>query len=656
VIVARRGSRATARVAGALLLAALALLALAWLGPSTAQATFPGENGKIAFERDGAIRAVNPDGTGEIFFTCPEGEVIDPSERRAYAPIWSPDGRRIAFNRRVPSDSVAAPDLTRLFTLNPDGTENSFGGQDDFSPAWSPDGERIAFLGAQWSFEGFDDFVVVANHDGSDRTTLAEEARSPAWSPDGERIAFERDGGIWVMNADGSDQTLLAEQAVTPAWSPDGERIAFERDGGIWVMNADGSDQTLLAEQAVSPAWSPDGERIAFERDGGIWVMNADGSDPRRLAEGEGATWSPDSQRIAFARSGALWVVNADGGDARLLVTGWGPDWQAIAPGTNGVPISSQPFCFTGLRRNTNRGTARLVVEVSRPGRVVLRRGRGVRPFARAHREAGAGRVVLRVRPRGRVKRKLERRAIVRLPVPVRVTYRPPGGEPRTRSGRLWLVRAPRRCRPVDNERVRVIRIQGTLGCKRIRRLAARTVYRGRPISPANTGFYCAWYPDFSSGFPRVKVNGRTYIKGFCRVEGESRLRVSFLGLRKKADLWERTFTSTAVTEDGEPRPLVPGTRIRMYFNLHDAEEGRGNAEWSAGCGRFSTNVRVTTERIRFDPIRRRDLSPECGEDRQRQNDWLADLFESDPRWRLRDRRLVLRSAGIVIRLRAGRG
>jgi heat shock protein HslJ len=46
-------------------------------------------------------------------------------------------------------------------------------------------------------------------------------------------------------------------------------------------------------------------------------------------------------------------------------------------------------------------------------------------------------------------------------------------------------------------------------------------------------------------------------------------------------DLWGRTFVSVAVTEDGEPRPLIPGTRIELTFGQREDE---GGIRWKAGC------------------------------------------------------------------------
>jgi hypothetical protein len=52
------------------------------------------------------------------------------------------------------------------------------------------------------------------------------------------------------------------------------------------------------------------------------------------------------------------------------------------------------------------------------------------------------------------------------------------------------------------------------------------------------------------------------------------------LDVNEPADLlWNRTFYSVSVSEDGEPRVLVPGTRIRVDLVSPSAEEGAG---WGA--------------------------------------------------------------------------
>ncbi len=95
-----------------------------------AWATFPGDNGKIAFVTQGqptstqVIAVVNPNGSGQVTLTSGHNDSF---------PAWSPDGRRIAFTR---GGSVAV--------MNADGSNQvvlTAGGE----PGWSPDGRRIAF-------------------------------------------------------------------------------------------------------------------------------------------------------------------------------------------------------------------------------------------------------------------------------------------------------------------------------------------------------------------------------------------------------------------------------------------------------------------------------------------------------------------------------
>ena len=81
-----------------------------------------------------------------------------------------------------------------------------YGAQDGPSPAWSPDGRKIAF-----DRDGGGIFVM--NADGSGQRRLTQFGRQALWSPDGRMIAFRSFSAgnveIYVMNADGSRQRNL---------------------------------------------------------------------------------------------------------------------------------------------------------------------------------------------------------------------------------------------------------------------------------------------------------------------------------------------------------------------------------------------------------------------------------------------------------------
>ena len=299
-----------------------ALLALAACAAAStpAQAAFPGENGKIAFQNlepiDPAqvisgkeIYVMNPDGTGQTDLT---NNGISDSD-----PAWSPNGQKIAFTSE--RDSVEEQTRVEIYVMNADGssvvrvTDNN--AVVDSQPAWSPDGTKIAFTTQR---DGNDE-VYVMNADGSGQTNLSNNAADDseaAWSPDGQKIAFRsgRDGNaeVYVMNADGSGQTNLTNNPAPdsqPNWSPDSGKLAFttSRDGNleIYAMNANGTGPTRLTNDAASdfePAWSPDGAKIAFSsrRDGvvndNVYVMNADGTVPTRFTNNPSPDLQPDWQ------------------------------------------------------------------------------------------------------------------------------------------------------------------------------------------------------------------------------------------------------------------------------------------------------------------------------------------------------------------------
>jgi hypothetical protein len=64
-----------------------------------AEATFPGKNGRIAYESNGVIYTINPNGSGKTKVT------------RGYDPAYSPDGKRIAYAASDGNDA-------EIYTIN----------------------------------------------------------------------------------------------------------------------------------------------------------------------------------------------------------------------------------------------------------------------------------------------------------------------------------------------------------------------------------------------------------------------------------------------------------------------------------------------------------------------------------------------------------
>ena len=174
----------------------------------------------------------------------------------------------------------------------------------DAAPVWSPDGRRIAFY-SQRTPNG-DVFVVNADGTGLKNLTRNQAHDGPgSWSSDGKSIVFDSDRasgtGIYVMRANGSGVRRLTTGGTDsdPAWSPDGSTIAFtsNRDGNdeIYVMKTDGSGQTnitnspgadvtagVVAERAVARLHERSQRSRGGVRDGRAGWKRAQSRDRRR--------------------------------------------------------------------------------------------------------------------------------------------------------------------------------------------------------------------------------------------------------------------------------------------------------------------------------------------------------------------------------------
>lgn len=317
------------------------------LAAAPAQATFPGRNGLLVFQRPVAKQV-------DLFTVPATGGA---AHRLTRTPTWeekaewSPDGSRLAFGYSRPSG-----DPTEIATMDvaTGGVSvlTSFGSTSQ-APTWAPDGRLAYFTLFGAPAPSSRDVPPPAElysmaGDGSDQLRLTHDRQiqtDPEWSPDGSAIAYAQwravpgqpgvfDIGVSLMNRDGFHARPLLRAAqprdiATQSWSPDGKKLVLEwisatphardhhgRQSDIAVINADGTGLRFLTRTAAletEPVWSPDGTMIAFasdrhvkrghdlERNGPafeLYTMRADGSHVRRLTHNHVPDLYPDWQPL----------------------------------------------------------------------------------------------------------------------------------------------------------------------------------------------------------------------------------------------------------------------------------------------------------------------------------------------------------------------
>jgi Tol biopolymer transport system component len=263
------------------------------------------------------------------------------------------------------------------------------------NPIWSQDGKRIAFSGGS-SLIGFIDVwsgELISKYDlrrdfSSDTDSfqhlppLSHYDGNFSWSPNGKYILYDADKHIVRLNIDHLTGTVLRQSETLTdysrptytlsAWSPSGHQISFvsnvaERPSGItmkdlygvfgnkliftmdlFVVDADGNNEICLTcdhsnapawmyTPKLSPTWSPNGKQIAFfgtdlshlpEIYENLYIADIEKDELRILAQfpqiGRGSPrWSSDGQQLAFSAKYegdySIFVIDADGNNLRVI-------------------------------------------------------------------------------------------------------------------------------------------------------------------------------------------------------------------------------------------------------------------------------------------------------------------------------------------------
>lgn len=365
--------------------------------------------GEPAFSPDGRFiyfsQDVSPGGTFE-YNKDPNGDIYDVRrldvETRditsfltgpggSVRPTPSPDGRQVAFVRRVRNVSVlmvvdVASGAERVVYEGLDRDLQETWAIHGVAPAmaWTPDSKSLVFSanGGLWRVEVGTrvvksiPFHVKASRRVFDTVRQAHEVAPPVvdvklarWaqvSPKGDRVVFEALGRLWVKALpSGTPQRLTSQQRhseLYPSFTRDGSSIVYatwadDELGSVRVVAASGGEGRVLSKgpgHYVEPVLSPDGSALVYRRvsgamsrtalygrESGLYVLRlASGIERRVSKDGLAPHFADSSDRFYFmtvSEDGkedvrALKSIGLDASEERTLVSGSGATEYRVSP------------------------------------------------------------------------------------------------------------------------------------------------------------------------------------------------------------------------------------------------------------------------------------------------------------------------------------
>ncbi|MFL6231204.1 MAG: winged helix-turn-helix domain-containing protein [Pyrinomonadaceae bacterium] len=313
----------------------------------------------LTFSRDGDYLYYVKYVPGERFPSLYRVAALGGSSRKIVNDInshvtTSPDGRRIAFVRDLPDESVliiADADGTNERQLSVRHTPSAFfSGTPRGGPSWSPDGLTIA-TGVISLEGGYHGEVLVVSVDGGTERTLTshrwEKVAQVAWLSDGSGLLAaarepSSDAQIWhVSYPDGAARKITSDlgdyhEISLTADSRTLVTVQYDRPSTIAFVPESppvASKRTTagMDEGYYGLSWTPDGKLVYASGAGGnldIWLVEQDGVTTEQLTtdahHDSTPAVSPDGRSVAFIsyRNGDIphvWRMDIDGGSQRQL-------------------------------------------------------------------------------------------------------------------------------------------------------------------------------------------------------------------------------------------------------------------------------------------------------------------------------------------------
>jgi len=349
---------------------------------------------KLAFASEGGIWVVPVPGKVGPDIVGKPIKLTEPTGFSASEPVWSGDGKWIAFNLWDKGDAGIAiiPSTGGEPKIVPVKTYRG-GMYRGFRISLSPDGKLLAYASGDgnWKFEDasikqekYNIYTIPVDGGAAVRLTDAYTLE-PAFSPDGKKIAYDKQirtkegklSGleIWVTPVEGGDPIQVSDSSMCPLWSPYGNMIAFlcyvsekdkiDKELRIVPISKDGKPEAAPTRIKLPgetndylAGWTTDNKiGILFEapEHRALYTVPASGEKATQITPNGiyyDPRWSPDGMRILFGDDGNISSVPAEGGKVSTIYS----DTNFVVTPPGGGPTISpdgKTIVFSGFRKDS---------------------------------------------------------------------------------------------------------------------------------------------------------------------------------------------------------------------------------------------------------------------------------------------------------------
>jgi Tol biopolymer transport system component len=321
----------------------------------TNMAASPSPDGRhIVFSAQGALWVMPSAGGAATRITSWR---VEPTQ-----PVWSPDGKTIAFQNYAPEGNY------HMWTVDPHGRhlkEHTTGPYDDREPSWLPDSSGLVFSSDRSHDGQYKIWMVNLRSGALTQLTRGPGAESnPVVSNDGQRLAYVDGANVLTLALAGPATPVTVAPGTAPQWAPDNTSLIYQNADRQLVVG--GAVVTNNEDLFPFPVHFLRNGRFLYTADGKIRSRSMAGADPldipfsaaltvrrpaftkvkprefdnfapRQVMGVSAPAISPDGKSIAFVALNDVWVMQM--GQAPVRLTNdtdrdgnpqWTPDGSAI--------------------------------------------------------------------------------------------------------------------------------------------------------------------------------------------------------------------------------------------------------------------------------------------------------------------------------------